>query len=164
MSVFPFQVPSLWLMIEHAPTPQKMHAVLLCLVSLFWYLAVITVTSQWMQWCLKSPASWLFAQTFVQAQFKENISSTSLAFVRGIRRWPGKSSHKGSVTRKMFPFDDVILVTCGLKIFFHPYTSGLLHWESSNRGVALFQCHWKIQVTPFNTKSFQIRLDKINFV
>ena len=37
-------------------------------------------------------------------------SSASLAFVRGIHRWPVKSPHKGPVTRKMFPFDDVIMV------------------------------------------------------
>ena len=37
-------------------------------------------------------------------------SSASLAFVRGIHRLPVNSSHKGPVTRKMFPFDDVILV------------------------------------------------------
>ena len=36
-------------------------------------------------------------------------SSTSLAFVRGIHRWPVNSPHKGPVTRKMFPFDDVIM-------------------------------------------------------
>ena len=36
-------------------------------------------------------------------------SSASLAFVRGIHRWPVNSPHKGSVTRKMFPFDDVIM-------------------------------------------------------
>ena len=35
-------------------------------------------------------------------------SSASLAFVRGIHRWPVDSPHKGPVTRKMFPFDDVI--------------------------------------------------------
>ena len=35
-------------------------------------------------------------------------SSASLAFVRGIHRWPVNSSHKGPVTRKMCPFDDVI--------------------------------------------------------
>ena len=35
-------------------------------------------------------------------------SSASLAFVRGIHRWPVNSPHKGPVTRKMFPFDDVI--------------------------------------------------------
>ena len=33
----------------------------------------------------------------------------SLAFVRGINRWPVDSPHKGPVTRKMFPFDDVIM-------------------------------------------------------
>ena len=37
-------------------------------------------------------------------------SSASLAFVRGIHRWPVNSPHKGPVTRKMFPFDDVIMI------------------------------------------------------
>ena len=37
-------------------------------------------------------------------------SSASLAFVRGIRRSPVNSPHKGPVTRKMFPIDDVIMV------------------------------------------------------
>ena len=36
-------------------------------------------------------------------------SSAWLAFVRGIHRWPVISPHKGLVTRKMFPFDDVIM-------------------------------------------------------
>ena len=36
-------------------------------------------------------------------------SSASLAFVRGIHRWPVNSPHKGPVTRKMFPCDDVII-------------------------------------------------------
>ena len=38
-------------------------------------------------------------------------SSASLAFVRGIHRWPVNSPHKRPVTRKMFPFDDVIIHT-----------------------------------------------------
>ena len=37
------------------------------------------------------------------------VYSTSLAFVQGIHRWPVNSLHKGPVTRKMFPFDDVIM-------------------------------------------------------
>ena len=41
-------------------------------------------------------------------QRKHQISS-SLAFVRGIHRSPVNSLHKGPVTRKMFPFDDVII-------------------------------------------------------
>ena len=37
--------------------------------------------------------------------------SASLAFVREIDRSPVNSPHKGPVTRKMFPFDDVIMTT-----------------------------------------------------
>ena len=33
-------------------------------------------------------------------------------FVLGIHRWPVNSPHKGPVTRKMFPFDDVIMIIC----------------------------------------------------
>ena len=40
---------------------------------------------------------------------RKHQSSASLAFVRGIRRWPMNSLHKVPVTRKMFPFDDVIM-------------------------------------------------------
>ena len=40
---------------------------------------------------------------------RKHQSSASLAFVRGIHRWPVNSPHKGPVTRKIFPFDDVIM-------------------------------------------------------
>ena len=36
-------------------------------------------------------------------------SFDSLAFLRGIHQWQEKSPHKEPVTRKMFPFDDVIM-------------------------------------------------------
>ena len=56
-------------------------------------------------------ASRLFTQPFIQAQIKEYIkSSASVAFVRGIHRWPVNSPHKGPVTRNMFPFDGVIML------------------------------------------------------
>ena len=42
---------------------------------------------------------------------RKHQSSASLAFVRGIHRRPVNSPHKGPVTRKMFPFDDVIMNT-----------------------------------------------------
>ena len=41
---------------------------------------------------------------------RKHQSSAALAFVRGILRWPVVSPHKRPVTRKMFPFDDVILL------------------------------------------------------
>ena len=50
------------------------------------------------------------AISFVQVHIKENIKALSLAFVRGIHRCSVDSPHKGPVTRKMFPFDDVIKV------------------------------------------------------
>ena len=43
------------------------------------------------------------------ADRRKHQSSMSLAFVRGIHRWQVNSPHKGPVTRKMFPFDDVIM-------------------------------------------------------
>ena len=58
---------------------------------------VITVTSQWARWRLKSPASPLFAQPFIQAQIKENIKAP--------RHWAlcGEYSlHKWPITRKVF--------------------------------------------------------------
>ena len=42
---------------------------------------------------------------------RKHQSFASLAFVLGIHRWPVNSPHKGPVTRKMFPFDDVIMET-----------------------------------------------------
>ena len=43
------------------------------------------------------------------ADQRKHQNSASLAFVRGIHRWPVNSPHKGPVTRKMFPFEDVIM-------------------------------------------------------
>ena len=42
---------------------------------------------------------------------RKHQSSASLAFVRGIHRSPVNSPHKGPVTWKRFPFDDVITPT-----------------------------------------------------
>ena len=41
---------------------------------------------------------------------RKHQSSTSLAFVREIHRGPVNFPHKWPVTRKMFPFDDVIMM------------------------------------------------------
>ena len=40
---------------------------------------------------------------------RKHQNSALLAFVRGIHRGPVNSPHKWPVTRKMFPFDDVIM-------------------------------------------------------
>ena len=43
------------------------------------------------------------------ADQRKHQSPRSLAFVRGIHRWPVNSPHERPVTRKIFPFDDVIM-------------------------------------------------------
>ena len=51
----------------------------------------------------------VYATVYSGADQRKHQSSASLAFVHGIQRWPVNSPHKGPVTRKMFPFDDVIM-------------------------------------------------------
>ena len=46
---------------------------------------------------------------YLNTDQRKHQSSASLAFVQGIRRWPVNSPHKWPVTRKMFPFDDLII-------------------------------------------------------
>ena len=53
------------------------------------------------RWRLKSPASRLFTQPFIQTQIKENIKAP--------RHWPLCGEFTGPVTPKMSPFDDVIM-------------------------------------------------------
>ena len=40
---------------------------------------------------------------------QKKISSASLAFMQEIHWWPVNSPHKWPVTRKRFPFDDIIM-------------------------------------------------------
>ena len=71
----------------------------------------ITMTSLWTRWRLKSPASPVFTQPFIQAQIKENVKAPRHWPLRGeFNRWPVDSPHKGPIARKMFPFDDIIMV------------------------------------------------------
>ena len=51
----------------------------------------------------------VYSPVHSDADQRKHQSSVSLAFVRGIHRWPVNSPHKWQVTRKMFPFDDVIM-------------------------------------------------------
>ena len=41
----------------------------------WWYVCYIILTSQWPRWRLKSPASRLFTQPFIQTQIKENFKA-----------------------------------------------------------------------------------------
>ena len=50
---------------------------------------------------------------------RKHQSSASLAFVREIHRGPVNFPHKWPVTRKMFPFDDVIMFQYVLRICYN---------------------------------------------
>ena len=52
----------------------------------------------------------VYSTVYSDADQRKHHSSASLAFVWGIHRGPVNSPHKWPVTRKMFPFDDVIMM------------------------------------------------------
>ena len=62
------------------------------------------------------------------ADQRKHQSSAPLAFVRGIHRWPANSPHKGPVTRKMFPFDDVVMIVVYV-IVVRPVAAKLASWQ-----------------------------------
>ena len=82
---------------------------------------LVATGSSWFSWkhyddvIMTTIASQTTSITVVYSIFYSGVdqrkhqSSASLAFVRGIHRGPVNSPHKRPVTRKMFPFDDVIM-------------------------------------------------------
>ena len=73
-----------------------------------------------------------YSTVYSDADQRKHQRSASLAFVRGIHRWPVNSPHKGHVTRKMFPFDDVIM-TAGMMVSYLQVC--LTHWPQGNATV-----------------------------
>ena len=65
-------------------------------------------------------------------------SSASVAFVRGIHQWPVNCPHKGPVTRKMFPFDDVTMNTW----MFRNYNPLRCQWLHCCRFIFSLVFHW----------------------
>ena len=51
----------------------------------------------------------VYSTVYSGADQRKYHSSVTPAFVPGIHRWPVNSPYKWPVTRKMFPFDDVIM-------------------------------------------------------
>ena len=80
----------------------------------------------------------VYSTVYSGADQRKYQSPASLAFVRGNHRWPVNSPHKGPVTRKMFPFDDVIMGTTlrasalhnALTPFLNPFNNTTLYNET----------------------------------
>ena len=82
----------------------------------------------------------VYSTVYSNADQRKHQSSASLAFVRGIHRGPVNSTRKWPVTRKMFPFDDVIMRN----------RVSIIHWVFS--GVVI-GCHcgvWCHKVTAWS--------------
>ena len=91
----------------------------------------------------------VYSILYTDADQRKHQSFSSLAFVRGIHRGPVNSPHKWPVTRKRFPFDDVIMseyiprnMHTGRALLwfgigrYYPYPSGLLPWHWVNLVIA----------------------------
>ena len=88
------------------------------------------------------------------ADQRKHQSPTSLAFVMGIHRWPGNSTHKSPVTRKMFPFNDVIMVSLSfnkdlqMHDFFMSTLCIFLHWFVTTHHQLTFETNTMLERTP----------------
>ena len=100
----------------------------------------------------------IYSTVYSGADKRKHHSSASLAFVRGIHRWPVNSLHIGPVTRKMFPFDDVIMWPC--------YNGTLTVFQHVHQGLFMFSkkpwllwllCYWYLCITinPLRAKFFR---------
>ena len=78
----------------------------------------------------------VYSTVYSDADQRKHQSSASLTFVRRIHRGPVNSPHKRPVTRKRFPFDDVIMY-CSLVLTTHftqkdtqaIKTNGIFSWS-----------------------------------
>ena len=101
----------------------------------------------------------VYSTAYSDVDQRKHQSSASLAFVRGIHREPVNSPHKWPVTRKLFPFHDVIMLEAIELILIEPlflWVKLLVHavevtaWMSNcipsfNADVITYPCrnhHW----------------------
>ena len=66
----------------------------------------------------------VYSTVYSGADQRKHQNTASLAFVRGIHRWPVNSPHRWPVTRRVSSFDDVIMwiswLYCTLCVFYLP--------------------------------------------
>ena len=92
----------------------------------------------------------VYSTVYSGADQRKHQSSASLAFVRRIHRRPVNSPHKWPVTRKMFPFDDVIMnQSCSYGMAWPPWVTVI----NVNFGVFILQKNWKWMPWPSAGKS-----------
>ena len=80
----------------------------------------------------------VYSSVYSGADQRKHQSSASLAFLRGIPRLPVSSPHKGSITRKMFPFDDIIMHSTSVVVYSSVYSGADQRKHQSSASLAFF--------------------------
>ena len=90
----------------------------------------------------------VYSTVYSGADQSKHQSSASLAFLWGIHRGPVNSPHKWPVTRKMFPFDDVImhyfkqyLVECSTPNHYRNQCGLIANWTKVQTRWIQWQCN-----------------------
>ena len=93
----------------------------------------------------------VYSTVYSGADQRKYQSSASLAFVRGIHRGPVNSPHKWPVTRKMFPFDNVIMYSHQLSACHVSETSiNRLLWRTVRENLGtVWKTHANSQIIEF---------------
>ena len=86
----------------------------------------------------------VYSTVYLGTDQRKHQSCAQLAFVRGIHRGPVNSPHKWPVTRKMFPFDDVIMPNLLLN------TSGICSRQKADVAIwnLLYVIWWNYAIIP----------------
>ena len=94
----------------------------------------------------------VYSTVYSGADKRKHQSSASLAFVWGIHRSPVNSPHKGPVTRKMLPFDDVIM--CEIDVRWMPHDIS----DDKTLVQEIAWCHQATSITWTNGHLFSMSL------
>ena len=97
----------------------------------------------------------VYSDVYSDADQRKHQRSVSLAFMRGIHRWLVNSPHKWPVTRKMLPFDDVIMISSELLQRIKDILVDMLTVINSSLCTGVFPDNPKFtKVVPLTTKHY----------
>ena len=84
----------------------------------------------------------VYSTVYLDAGQRKHQSSASLALMREILRGPVNSPHKWPVTRKMFPFDEVIMINNSVYCCYHYLIIHILNLNECGPRYATIRASW----------------------
>ena len=101
---------------------------------------IITVTSLWARWHLKSPASRFLLNSLFRRRSKKTSKLRVTGLCEGNSLWLVNYTHKRPVTWKLFPFDDAIIISADIINPWAQFSEPLLYQYAT----CLFLIHFSI--------------------